>query len=219
MQSSLRIRARRVETEADRQKALEVLRVTYQEEKAWVADAQSQFPECDLARDDIAWFIATSRGEALGVLRVLFDPPVSQYLKYGLRPIDIELDKIEAMIRNERIAEIGRFAVRPNLRSHLLVASRLMGAATREIVSRQYTQLITDVFEADQHSPFGFHTRVIGFKPIATHEIGELLYKGRRITLVLDIKAAYQRLKARGNWFFRSLTHGWTETMHKQLAA
>ncbi|MDX2204286.1 MAG: hypothetical protein NW223_16155 [Hyphomicrobiaceae bacterium] len=218
MTTSLRIRARRVETEADRLKALEILKVTYQEEKAWVADAQSQFPARDLDRADVSWFIATSRDEPLGVLRVLYDPPVAQYLSYGLSPIDVDL-RIEDMIRNERIAEIGRFAVRPNLRSHLLVASRLMGAATREIVSRQYTQLITDVFEADRHSPFGFHTRVIGFKPIATHEIGELLYKGRRITLVLDIKAAYQRLKARGNWFFRNMTHGWTETMHKQLAA
>lgn len=218
MKTSLRIRARRVETEADRLRALEILRITYQEEKAWVADAQSQFPESDLARTDVSWFIATSRDEPLGVLRVLYDPPIAQYLKYGLSPIERGL-KIEEMIANERIAEIGRFAVRPNLRSHLLVASRLMGAATREVVQRQYTQLITDVFEADRHSPFGFHTRVIGFKPIATHEIGELLYKGRRITLVLDIKAAYQRLKARGNWFFRTLTHGWTETMHRQLTA
>lgn len=218
MKSSLRIRARRVETETDRQKALAVLKITYQDEKAWVTDAQSQFPESDLARTDVSWFIASSGEEPLGVLRVLYDPPVAQYAKYGLCPIDVEL-KIEEMIKAERIAEIGRFAVRPNLRSHLLVASRLMGVATREIVSRQYTQLITDVFEADRHSPFGFHTRVIGFKPIATHEIGELLYKGRRITLVLDIKAAYQRLKARGNWFFRNMTHGWTETMHKQLAA
>lgn len=218
MKTSLRIKARRVETEADRLRALEVLRITYQEEKAWVADAQSQFPHSDLGRSDVSWFIATNRDEPLGVLRVLYDPPVAQYLKYGLRPIDLGL-KIEEMIANERIAEIGRFAVRPNLRSHLLVASRLMGAATREVVQHQYTQLITDVFEADRHSPFGFHTRVIGFKPIATHEIGELLYKGRRITLVLDIKAAYQRLKARGNWFFRTLTHGWTETMHRQLTA
>ena len=42
---------------------------------------------------------------------------------------------------------------------------------------------------------------------------------GRRITLVLDIKAAYQRLKAKGNWFFRSLTRGWPTTVHRRLAA
>lgn len=218
MKTVLRIRARRVETAADRLKALDVLKVTYQDEKAWVVDASSQFPEADLAREDISWFIAMSGDDPLGVLRVLYDPPVTQYLKYGLRPIDGTLN-IEQMIHNQRIAEIGRFAVRPNLRSHLLVASRLMGVATREIVSRNYTQLITDVFEADRHSPFGFHTRVIGFKPIATHEIGELLHKGRRITLVLDIKAAYQRLKTRGNWFFRTMTHGWSDAMHRQLAA
>ena len=218
MKSSLRIRARRVESEADRRKVLEVLKATYIEEKAWVREAESQFPESDLQRTDVSWFVACKRHAPLGVLRVLYDPPITEYLKYGLTPIEIGL-KIEQMVKTERIAEIGRFAVLSELRGDMLVASRLMNAATREIVARQYTQLITDVFEADRHSPLGFHTRVIGFKPIATHEIGELLYKGRRITLVLDIKAAYQRLRSRGNWFFRTMTRGWTEAMHRSLAA
>lgn len=218
MKSSLRIRARRVESEADRRKVLEVLTATYFEEKAWVREAESQFPAGDLQRSDVSWFLASRRDVPVGVLRVLYDPPIMDYLKYGLTPIEIGL-QIEQMVKNERIAEIGRFAVLSELRGDVLIASRLMNAATREIVARRYTQLITDVFEADRHSPLGFHTRVIGFKPIATHEIGELLYKGRRITLVLDIKAAYQRLKSRGNWFFRTMTRGWTEAMHRSLAA
>ena len=49
-------------------------------------------------------------------------------------------------------------------------------------------------------------TRVMGFIPVATHELGELNCTSRRITLVLDLKSSYQRLKARGNWVFRYLT-------------
>lgn len=217
MKAMLRIRARRVLSEADRQKALAVLRSTYLEEKAWVTDVESQFPASDLNRDDISWFLASRRDQPLGVLRVRYDPPVADYLKYDLKPMALAA-QIEEMIKNERIAEIGRFAVAAHLRGDLFVSARLMWAATREIVLRGYTQLITDVFETDRHSPYGFHARVIGFKPIATHEIGELLHKGRRITLVLDIKAAYRRLRDRGNWFFRSITRGWTDSMHRRLA-
>lgn len=217
MKGILRTAVLRVEKEADRQRALAVLRITYQNEKAWVTDVEKQFPADELGRSDVSWFLVASRSEPVGVLRVLYDPPVQQYLNYGLDLIDETLD-IAALIRRERIAEIGRFAVRPDLRGDLLIASRLMRAAAREVVARGYTQLLTDVFEADRHSPLGFHTRVIGFRPIATHEMGELLYKGRRITLVLDIKAAYQRLKNRSNWFFRNITRGWTEAMHRQLA-
>jgi hypothetical protein len=53
---------------------------------------------------------------------------------------------------------------------------------------------------------------------VATHEVGELRYKGRRMTLLLDIRTAYQSLKRRGTWFFRVMTKDWTPTMHKGLA-
>jgi hypothetical protein len=211
-------RASRVETEADRQKALAVLKATYQDEKAWVLDVEPMFPKSDLSRSDLSWFLATSRDKPVGVLRVLYDPPIEQYLKYRLKPIDADL-KIDELISRERIAEIGRFAVVPERRYGIGVVLSLMRAATREVVSRNYTQLITDVFEGDPHSPFRFHTRIVGFRPVATHEVGELRFKGRRITLVLDIKVAYRSLKSRGTWFFRAMTKGWTETMHNQLAA
>src|SRR5258706_8500525 len=110
-----------------------------------------------------------------------------------------------------------RSADSPSSRSAARVLS-LMRAATREIVWRGYTQLVTDVFENDPHSPFRFHTRIIGFRPVATHEVGELGFTGRRITLLLDIKIAYQTLKSRGTWFFRAMTKDWTEVMHRRLA-
>jgi hypothetical protein len=210
-------RARRVETEADRQKALSVLRVTYLDEKAWVFEVEPMFLASDLKRNDVSWFLATRRGKPLGVLRVLYNPSVEQYLKYGLKPIDKSLE-VEAFLKKGPFAEIGRFAVVPERRCGIAVALSLMRAATREVVSRGYTQLVTDVFENDPHSPLGFHTRVVGFRLVATHEVGELRFTGRRMTLLLDIKVAYQALKARGTWFFRVMTKGWTQTMHKELA-
>jgi hypothetical protein len=210
-------RARRVETEADREKVLAVLRATYLNEKAWVLDVDPMFPACDLQRNDVSWFLAIKNERPVGVLRVLYDPPTEQYLKYGLQPIDADL-QLADLIKTHRIAEIGRFAVVPERRSGVGVVLSLMRAATREIVARGCSSLVTDVFENDPHSPLGFHTRIIGFKPVATHEFGELRFKGRRITMLLDVKAAYQSLKARGNWFFRVMTMGWSEAMHRRLA-
>jgi hypothetical protein len=210
-------RAKRVASDSDRQKALAVMRTTYQREKGWVQDVEPMFPKEDLARSDLSWFIATRRNEAMGVLRVLYDPPIEYYQKYGLTAIDGTLPAYD-LIKSERIAEVGRFAVIAERRKGVGVVLSLMRAATREIVSRGYTQLVTDVFENDPHSPLRFHTRIIGFKPVATHEVGELSFKGRRITLLLDIKIAYQTLKSRGTWFFRAMTKDWTDVMHKRLA-
>lgn len=210
-------RATRVATAGDRRKALAVLRATYQQEKGWVPDVESMFPESDLARGDISWFIATRRDEPTGVLRVLYEPSIEQYHKYALVPIDTTI-AVDEFIKSERIAEVGRFAVIPERRKGVGVVLSLMRAATREIVSLGYTQLVTDVFEDDPHSPFRFHTRIVGFRPVATHEAGELNATGRRITLLLDIKIAYQTLKSRGTWFFRAMTKDWTEVMHKRLA-
>ena len=67
-------------------------------------------------------------------------------------------------------------------------------------------------------SPLGFHTRVLGFRPVATHDVGELHCRSRRITLVLDLRAAYARLKRHGNWIYRYLTSQWDERLHRQLA-
>ncbi len=207
----------RVETETDRLHVLAVLKTTYQQEKAWVLDVAGLFPPQDLNDESTSWFLAMHEGCPVGVMRVLYNPSVEQYLAYDLKALDHHLD-INAMIQNERIAEIGRFAVTPELRNGVAVASHLIRAAFEEVVARGFTLLVTDVFENEEHSPFGFHTRVVGFQPVATHDIGELRFKGRRITMVLNIKAAYQRLRSKGNWFFRSLTQGWSSSMHSRLA-
>jgi hypothetical protein len=54
---------------------------------------------------------------------------------------------------------------------------------------------------------------------VATHKHGELNCQSRRITLLLDLKSSYHRLKARGNWVYRHLTANWSPALHRCLAA
>ncbi len=208
----------RVADEAGRRRVIEVLAATYQREKRWVRDPEAQFPASDLASADISWFLVGTGRRAAGVLRVLYAPPVANYGAYGLKLLDDRID-VAAFLAANRIAEIGRFAVLPEYRGSMMVAAALMRAATEEAVRRGFTHFITDVFEDDPHSPYGFHTRVIGFHPVATHDIGELNSTSRRITLILDLKAAYNRLRRRGNWIYRYLTRRWDASLHERLAA
>jgi ribosomal protein S18 acetylase RimI-like enzyme len=217
MTVSERVVATRVTDEAGRNAVIAVLRATYQREKKWVSDPQSQIPLSDLAREDIAWFLATWRGRPAGVVRVLYNPPLELYAQYGFRQIDTSI-RIEDFVRDNRIAEIGRFAVVPRYRRRVMLAAELMRAATADVVEHGYTHFVTDVFEDDPHSPLGFHTRVMGFHPVATHDVGELQCRSRRVTLVLDLRACYRRLKSRGNWMFRYLTASWDARLHRQMA-
>jgi hypothetical protein len=211
------IRATRIFTESGRQAALAVLAATYQDEKGWVSNPETQFPRADVRRRGVAWYVVRVAGRPAGVLRTLYDPPLEQYLQYGLK-FTIPGLEIERFLRDNRIAEVGRFAVVPEHRGNMMLAAALMRAATREMVLRGYTHVITDVFEDDPHSPLGFHTRVMGFEPVATHERGELNCRSRRITLVLDLKSSYQRLKRSGSWIFRYLTARWPEALHRRFA-
>jgi hypothetical protein len=212
-----RVSTIRVEDEAGRLQALDVLRATYRDEKGWVSDEEKQVPEDDLQRPDISWFVVQENGSPVGVLRVLYDPPLHLYKEYGLDLLDRGAD-IEAFIRSHRIAEIGRFAVLPDKRRHTVIVLALIRAAITETVARGYTHYITDVFEDDPHSPYEFHTRVLGFVPVATHEVGELNCTSRRITLVLDLRQCYRRMSAANGFFFRFITEGWAEELHRSLA-
>ena len=55
-------RARRAATEQDRQKALAVMRATYQREKGWVHDVEPMFPVEDLLSGD---YRGSSRRDAM----------------------------------------------------------------------------------------------------------------------------------------------------------
>jgi hypothetical protein len=208
----------RVQSEAGRVAAISVLRETYEKEKAWVVDGEKQFPAGDLDRKDVSWILVYKKDRPIGVLRVLYDPPLELYDEYGFKPVDTGLN-VDKFIRDNRIAEIGRFAVVPDERRNFVAAANLMRAAVRDTLERGYTHYITDVFEGEKHSPYKFHTRVMGFKVVATHDHGELNCPLRRITMVLDLKAAYLRLRKARGWLYRFLTDGWPEQLHERLEA
>ena len=218
MTTEARIRATRITDEAGRNATLLLLAATYEKEKGWITEPNSHFPSSHLELPNLSWYMVWLDREPVGVLRILYDPPLLEYAKYELKLLDSGLE-IGAFLAHKRIVEVGRFAVLAAHRGNLLLATALMRAAMEEILARGYTHIITDVFEDDAHSPLGFHTRVIGFVPVATHEHGELNCQSRRITLLLDLKSSYHRLKARGNWVYRYLTANWPENLHRCLAA
>lgn len=199
-----------------RQLAIQVLRSTYLNEKHWIQDEGQFFPLSDLSAKDISWFVASNSTQPIGVLRVMYNPPMELYKAYGMQTLDGGFD-VEAFVKKNRIAEIGRFAVVPEFRKYMIVAAALMRAASHETVANDYTHYVTDIFEGEVHSPYDFHTRVMGFEPVATHEVGELNCPNRRITMVLDLRSAYHRIRANRQWIYRYLTKDWDASLHDKL--
>lgn len=206
----------RVVDQSLRAQAMAVLRATYHMEKHWVSDEAKVFPPEDLSNEAVSWFVVRDNDAPVGVLRVLYEPPLDLYRQYGFKPVQPGMD-IEAFLARFRIAEIGRFAVIPEFRNNLLVVVALMRAAATETVQRGYTHYITDVFEGETHSPYQFHSRVMGFQAIATHDVGELNCPNRRITMILDLAAGYNRIRKSQRWIYRYLTEGWDESLHQKL--
>lgn len=210
------VSVRRVEGHEDRAQALAVLQRVYVDEKRWVraADRNEQLlPEADLQTDQVSWFLATLAGEPVGVVRVLYQLPLDLYREYGFKLLDGQLD-VERFLRQNRIAEVGRFGVVAQQRGRLMVAAALMRAAATDTFRRGFTHYITDVFENEPNSPYEFHTRVLGFVPVATHAHGELLASNRRITMLLDLRRAYERLRAKRSWLARYIFATWDDRLH-----
>lgn len=212
-----RLRVIRVTGEPERALAIEVMRATYQQEKNWITRDEKLFPDDELGNGGVTWFVVLDRDRPVGTLRLLYDLPLEQYREYGFKTLGgIDLDEF---IRQNRIAEIGRFAVLPDYRRHMVVVGALMREASRETIERGYTHYVTDIFEGEAHNPYNFHTRVLGFQPVATHDTGELNCPNRRITLILDLRKGYQRLREQGGWLFRFFTDGWPPHVHERLGA
>lgn len=210
------VRVKRIQSVDERSDALKVLKAIYHEEKNWVDDEERMFAIEDLEDTNISWFVCYNDHQAVGVLRILYEPPLELYRAYGFKTIGEGLD-IESFLKNNRIAEIGRFAVLPEFRRYLFFASALMRAASEETVERGFSHYVTDVFEGEKHSPYDFHTRVMGFIPVATHDAGELNCPNRRITMILDLKKAYQKLKRSKQRVYRMLTDGWSKHLHQLM--
>lgn len=124
---------------------------------------------------------------------------------------------MEKIAQTCRFVEIGRFMILPRYRHNMLIALRLMRLALKEVVERDYTHFITDVFEGEVHSPFRLHTKILGFEVIGTHLHGELNCSCTRIILTLDILKAYQRLKARKNRLYWNLTEGIRDLLEQKI--
>ena len=203
-----RIRTVKVLDPQSRSEALEVVRRVYLEEKGWIANLESEVPPMaasDPGResaDQISWFLAYRDDYPAGVLRLTYDPPLVLP-----EELEVEIDEEVSLpaLSRLRVAEIGRFMIRPSYRGNINVALQLMKVAITEVVDRGYNHLLTDVFEDDPHSPLGFHTRVLGFQRIGSHRFGELACQSRRIILMLDIAATYERLRRKKNRIFREL--------------
>lgn len=216
--------ASRVTTSRDRQRALNVLNRTYADEKQWVDDAGEIFPESDLNRDSVTWVLATVNEAPAGVVRIHYDPALHQYGGYELEDVEGDhdatdfSDEVEAFITHHDIAEIGRFAVLPEYRHRIRVVFWLMRVAGVDTFERGYSHYVTDVFEDEEHSPYNFHTRVLGFEPVATHETGEMNCLHRRITLILDLPQAYRRLRETRNRIYRFLAEGLSPDVRRRLA-
>ncbi|MEM1206229.1 MAG: GNAT family N-acetyltransferase [Acidobacteriota bacterium] len=208
---------RKIDDAAAREKALEVIDSVYLGEKGWVSAPEELFPTSDLDSESVSWFLAELKDRPLGVTRVLYEIPFELYRQYGFELVDQGID-VEAFVRDHRIAEVGRFAVVPEYRKNILVAAILMRAAATETVERGFTHFITDVFDADPNSPYQFHRRILGFETVATHEVGELKMKSKRITMLLDLKAAFQRLRTGRSWIFRYITEGWNDRLVRNLS-
>jgi hypothetical protein len=201
---------------ATREKALQVVERVYRQEKNWIMSVDQEIP-VNLATDKrYSWFLALANDQPAGMLRLYYDPPLElppecqATFKKGFDP--------KKLANAGRFVEIGRFMILPEYRKKILVAIRLMGASVREVVERNYTHFITDVFEGEPHSPLKFHTRILGFEVIGKHLYGELNCSLTRIILTLDILKAYKRMKRRRSRVYSQLTEGIQGLLEAKLA-
>lgn len=209
--------ARKVLTPRDREEALSVIETVYLQEKRWIRDPGSEVPADVDVRQDQSWFLVAVEGEPAGVIRLVYDPALEMPAELGVS-LEPDVD-LETLKRRGRFVDIGRFMIVPRHRRNVRVVMRLMRAAILEVVSRGYTHFLTDVFEDDPHSPYQFHTRVLGFERIGTHRYGELACASTRIILILDIARAYRQLAKKENKVFKELGEGLGEMVETRLLA
>ncbi|TNJ36087.1 GNAT family N-acetyltransferase [Prosthecochloris vibrioformis] len=201
-------------TEA-REDAVMIMEEVFSREKRWIEGAASQVPETFGEHDCFSWFLARVEGEPAGLLRLWYDPPLEMPEEYEVtleQGIDVEQLKAAG-----RYVEIGRFMILRKFRRNHRVALRLMSRAVREVLERDYTHFITDVFEDDPHSPLNFHTRVLGFEVIGRHLFGDLHCSSARIILTLDILKVYGRIRNNRSRIYRELTEGMTSLLERKL--
>ncbi len=191
---------------SDRDTALDIIDKVFCIEKNWISSAYNQIPEDISENSAYSWFIAKVNDNPAGLLRLQYDPSFDIPAEYDVRLMPgIE---IETLKKAGRYVEIGRFMILEKFRKNYRIALHLMRAATAEVIDRDYTHFITDVFEGEKHSPLHFHTRVLGFEVIGTHMLGELNCSSTRIILTLDILNLYSRIKDSRSRIYQELIYG-----------
>ena len=196
----------RIESAGDRASALEVIRQVFCEEKNWISTVQNQIPDELAGNTGFSWFLAKVNGRPAGVLRLLYDPSFDLPEEYDVQFMPgISIEKLKSF---GRYVEIGRFMILEEFRRKPRVALRLMRAATEEVIERDYSHFITDVFEGEANSPLNFHTRVLGFEVVGKHLFGELNCSSTRIILTLDILKLYSRIKDSRSRIYGELIDG-----------
>src|SRR4029434_1357066 len=113
-----RLRVIRVDSEEQRTHAIEVMRATYKQEKNWITKDEKLFPDGELGNPGVSWFVVLDGRQPIGTLRVLYDLPLDLYQQYGFKTL--AGINVEEFLRKNRIAEIGRFAVLPEYRRHMV---------------------------------------------------------------------------------------------------
>lgn len=212
-----RIKTIKIMNAVTRRQGLQVIEQVYLKEKKWIHHVAAEISEDIGISTKLSWFLATIDDRPAGVLRLLYDPPLEFPPDFKVT-LHKEVD-LKEISKTSRFVEIGRFMILPRYRKNILVALRLTQIAIREVVERDYTHFITDVFEGEPNSPFRFHTKILGFEVIGTHLHGELNCSLTRIILTLDILKAYQRLKERKNRLYWFLTDGIRDVLDSKLVA
>jgi len=201
----------------DRKAALGIVEQVFLQEKQWISAAGEQLPEVLEGNERFSWFLARFDGKPAGVLRLLYDPVLELPDEYDVRLLP-GVD-MERMKREGRYVEIGRFMIGESYRRNPRIALRLMRTAIREVIERDYTHFITDVFEGEKHSPLNFHTRVLGFEVIGKHLFGDLNCSSTRIILTLDILKVYGRIRNSRSRVYRELTEGIRGVLERKLSS
>jgi len=210
------IRVVKIATDRDIQHARKVMEEVFLREKGWIRTSAEHIPADVAGQPKVSWFLARVGTEPVGLLRLVYDPELALPPEC-LATFEPGIDPA-ALAASGRFVEIGRFMIRQEYRREIGVALRLMRRACKEVVERDYTHFITDVFEGEPNSPFHFHTRILGFEVVGRHVHGELNCRYVRIILVLNILKAYQRLTLRRNAMFAAITRGFRGLLKRKLA-
>ena len=211
------ITVERVLSDGARKDAIDVVEQVFRKEKKWISVSQEQLPQTLEEAGRYSWFLAKADGRPAGVLRLMYDPPLELPKEYDVRLLPGV--NIEKMKEEGRYVEIGRFMIRSEFRKNPRIALRLMRTATGEVLERDYTHFITDVFEGEPHSPLNFHTRVLGFEVIGKHLFGDLNCSSTRIILTLDIVKVYRRIRNNRSRVYSELTEGMRGILERKLTA